>query len=291
MKKIGMGILLALMLMGMACAGLAREAEEANPAQDFFGIWQDSTSGRAVLKILPMYAFGVEDEELDYFATVTWGSSVSEETIHYITASFDDALNALVYRNGMMSELTYLEDGSVEREEFRWDDAQGSLAMGKDGKIRWTDSKETEAANCLFVRTLSEVPSAQELREKFMLPVAQLEENTAGAQLKQNLLVAELAQYCREKEFWNMDERSLEKAVGEAADGLSPEMRSAFGAHLDPVMNGTFDAFRAFESVRAGFADAGVEAKMEEIITEGDTYLSCEILYTLALTTSSTTGD
>ena len=291
MKKIGMGILLALMLMGTAFAGLAREAEEVNPAQDFFGIWQDSTGGRAVLKILPMYAFGVEDEELDFFATVTWSSSVAQETIHYITASFDEALNALVYRNGMMSELTFLEDGSVDREEFRWDDAQGSLALGKDGKIRWTDSRESEAAGCLFERVFSEVPSAQELRERFMLPVAQMEENTAGANLKQNVLVAELAQYCREKAFWNMDEPTLEKAVGEAADGLSPQMRSAFDAHLDAVMNGTYDAFRAFESVRAGFADAGVEAKMEEIITEGDTFLSCETLFTLALTTCSTTGD
>ena len=62
------------------------------------------------------------------------------------------------------------EDGTVLTETQLVSDGSGSLRLNKNGEIEWTEAQEALAASFRFKRTYCETPSAEELKENFLLP-------------------------------------------------------------------------------------------------------------------------
>ena len=253
MKKL-FAIILAL-AVALAAQTFA-ETEETAPAEPFRGCWQDPLYGRAVLKIMPATELDVPDDETWYDVKMTWGASADSEGVWYMSARYDAQTDSLVYTDGVMSYLTYAGNGLDFTEEKQWEDAEGAFTLS-DGKLLWNDSREERAADFAFEPMQRLAPEADELRDRFFLAVADLEQGTTGSSLKLAALTADLLAFACEYTTWYADAPALQANLLTAWTALDDGTRQRFDENMPAVEALMADALGYYVPLAGQFEDAG----------------------------------
>lgn len=153
MKKwISLLTVLVLVLALTACGG-GSEPEETggeedgqNPVMNFVGNYQCDRAG------IFISAEGMEDAS----ATVTWGSSVNENSTWTMSGKFDSDKLSFDYENCVRTDYIYSDDGEVQDQTEVYTDGTGTIqfAEGEDGlELTWTDNKENMAEGMVFIYT------------------------------------------------------------------------------------------------------------------------------------------
>ena len=225
------------------------------------GEWQDMTSQRAGMEITEWD----EANGKDFHAQIYWSGSYADRMVWNMDLEFDPASGELVYKGGRKAEVTYNEDGLIENEDVKWEDAEGSFSMAEVGELRWSDSRQEDAGDFVFVRVYAYDVTAEEFSASLFQKLTGLEEGTAGASLKQAQTAEELLTFAADKQIWNLDAYARTAAITEAWNGLSDEEKALAKRNFDGVAGMIDKAFKDYESVRGTFEDAGVAEDMKAL--------------------------
>ena len=250
--------LILMMTLAIALAMPAWAEDEKNPTERFCGCWQDPKYGRAVLTVSRCYEVDAPEDELWYNARLNWGSSASSEGVWYMSARYDEASDALVYRDGVMAYVSYDEGGEVTDEENMWADAEGSFTLA-DGRLLWSDSREERAADFVFEPLPKLAPDAEAFRDRYFVPVAEWQQGTAGASLKLAARAAEVLRFADEYRMWDADIPALRQNMLDAWEALDEDTRRYFDENLPAVMALMESAMSEYPEVAGQFEDAGAE--------------------------------
>ena len=205
---------------GQADAGMT--AETAQPVEEsrvpqairdlLVGEWQDMTSQRAGMDIT-----GEDDANgKDFHAQIFWSGSYADRMVWDMDLEFDPASGELVYKGGRKAEVTYNEDGLIANEDVKWEDAEGSFSMAEVGELRWSDTRQEDAGDFVFVRVFAYDVPAEEFSAKLFKILTGLEEGTAGSSLKQAQAAEEIVSFAADKQIWNIDAYARTAAITEA---------------------------------------------------------------------------
>ena len=225
------------------------------------GEWQDMTSQRAGMEITEWD----EANGKDFHAQIYWSGSYADRMVWDMDLEFDPASGELVYKGGRKAEVTYNEDGLIENEDVKWEDAEGSFSMAEVGELRWSDSRQEDAGDFVFVRVYAYDVTAEEFSASLFKKLTGLEEGTAGASLKQAQTAEEILTFAADKQIWNLDAYARTAAITEAWSGLSDEEKALAKRNFDGVAGMIDKAFKDYESVRGTFEDAGVGEDMKAL--------------------------
>ena len=225
------------------------------------GEWQDMTSQRAGMEITEWD----EANGKDFHAQIFWSGSYADRMVWEMDLEFDPASGELVYKGGRKAEVTFNEDGLIEKEDVKWEDAEGSFSMAEVGELRWSDSRQEDAGDFVFVRVYAYDVTAEEFSASLFKKLTGLEEGTAGASLKQAQTAEEILTFAADKQIWNLDAYARTAAITEAWNGLSDEEKALAKRNFDGVAGMIDKAFKDYESVRGTFEDAGVGEDMKAL--------------------------
>ena len=279
MKKMICGLLLAAVL----CAALAFAAAETGP-DDFAGRWQDPAYDRALLKIMRTYEVDVPADEIWYNIWLSWPESAEAETVWYMSAKYDGETQSLTYTDGVKANVTYAADGSIASEEKVWDDAEGAL-IPIDGKLQWADRREDQLRaeagepNMMFERIPPTAPTAEAFLSDYFQTVANVEDGTAGASLKQAIAARDVVRFALRGNFWDIDLDTAKRSMLEAWNGMGEADRDSFITNLTEIIAPLLvDAFGNYDEVAGTFDDAGVGADMAWLVENREAQQSMETL-------------
>lgn len=246
-------------------AEIAQTIEESGVPREvrniLIGEWQDMTSQRAGMEITEWD----EANGKDFHAQIYWSGSYADRMVWDMDLEFDPASGELVYKGGRKAEVTYNEDGLIENEDVKWEDAEGSFSMAEVGELRWSDSRQEDAGDFVFVRVYAYDVTAEEFSASLFKKLTGLEEGTAGASLKQAQTAEEILAFAADKQIWNLDAYARTAAITEAWNGLSNEEKALAKRNFDGVAGMIDKAFKDYESVRGTFEDAGVGEDMKAL--------------------------
>ena len=246
-------------------AEIAQTIEESRVPKEvrniLVGEWQDMTSQRAGMEITQWD----EANGKDFHAQIFWSGSYADRMVWDMDLEFDPASGELVYKGGRKAEVTYNEDGLIANEDVKWEDAEGSFSMAEVGELRWSDSRQEDAGDFVFVRVFFFFFSAEEFSAKLFKILTGLEEGTAGSSLKQAQAAEEIVSFAADKQIWNIDAYARTAAITEAWNGLSDEEKALAKQNFDGMAELIDKAFKDYESVSGTFEDAGVGEDMKAL--------------------------
>lgn len=246
-------------------AEIAQTIEESRVPKEvrniLVGEWQDMTSQRAGMEITQWD----EAHGKDFHAQIFWSGSYADRMVWDMDLEFDPASGELVYKGGRKAEVTYNEDGLIANEDVKWEDAEGSFSMAEVGELRWSDSRQEDAGDFVFVRVFAYDVPAEEFSAKLFKILTGLEEGTAGSSLKQAQAAEEIVSFAADKQIWNIDAYARTAAITEAWNGLSDEEKALAKQNFDGMAELIDKAFKDYESVSGTFEDAGVGEDMKAL--------------------------
>jgi len=255
---------------------------EVEPIETFSGAWQDPAHDRALLKIIPAFEMDVPEDETWFDITLEWSEDVKNQSIWYMSARYDAPTTSLKYTDGTMSQITYAENGDMV-ETKQWENAEGALTLNAEGKLLWTDSREEKAADYAFEKQPLNVPSPEELGKEFVIVVAKLEKDTAGASPKLADATCKVVQYAYSRSLWTADQDALCENLTAAWKALDEKDRKRFDDNLMDIMDAANEAFGNYDSVKALYEDAGAQAmgalsENAEAMLAWETLLDCSLM-------------
>lgn len=246
-------------------AEIAQTIEESRVPKEvrniLVGEWQDMTSQRAGMEITQWD----EANGKDFHAQIFWSGSYADRMVWDMDLEFDPASGELVYKGGRKAEVTYNEDGLIANEDVKWEDAEGSFSMAEVGELRWSDSRQEDAGDFVFVRVFAYDVPAEEFSAKLFKILTGLEEGTAGSSLKQAQAAEEIVSFAADKQIWNIDAYARTAAITEAWNSLSDEEKALAKQNFDGMAELIDKAFKDYESVSGTFEDAGVGEDMKAL--------------------------
>lgn len=246
-------------------AEIAQTIEESRVPKEvrniLVGEWQDMTSQRAGMEITQWD----EANGKDFHAQIFWSGSYADRMVWDMDLEFDPASGELVYKGGRKAEVTYNEDGLIANEDVKWEDAEGSFSMAEVGELRWSDSRQEDAGDFVFVRVFAYDVPAEEFSAQLFKILTGLEEGTAGSSLKQAQAAEEIVSFAADKQIWNIDAYARTAAITEAWNGLSDEEKALAKQNFDGMAELIDKAFKDYESVSGTFEDAGVGEDMKAL--------------------------
>lgn len=246
-------------------AEIAQTIEESRVPKEvrniLVGEWQDMTSQRAGMEITQWD----EANGKDFHAQIFWSGSYADRMVWDMDLEFDPASGELVYKGGRKAEVTYNEDGLIANEDVKWEDAEGSFSMAEVGELRWSDSRQEDAGDFVFVRVFAYDVPAEEFSAKLFKILTGLEEGTAGSSLKQAQAAEEIVSFAADKQIWNIDAYARTAAITEAWNGLSDEEKALAKQNFDGMAELIDKAFKDYESVSGTLEDAGVGEDMKAL--------------------------
>ena len=246
-------------------AEIAQTIEESRVPKEvrniLVGEWQDMTSQRAGMEITQWD----EANGKDFHAQIFWSGSYADRMVWDMDLEFDPASGELVYKGGRKAEVTYNEDGLIANEDVKWEDAEGSFSMAEVGELRWSDSRQEDAGDFVFVRVFAYDVPAEEFSAKLFKILTGLEDGTAGSSLKQAQAAEEIVSFAADKQIWNIDAYARTAAITEAWNGLSDEEKALAKQNFDGMAELIDKAFKDYESVSGTFEDAGVGEDMKAL--------------------------
>lgn len=248
-------------------AEIAEAVEESRVPQQIrdllVGEWQDMTSQRAGMDITE----GEEAEGKDFHAQIYWSGSYKDRMVWDMNLEYDPVSGELTYKGGRKAEVTYGEDGMIEKEDVKWEDAEGTFTLA-EGALSWKDSKQEDAGDFVFVRVYSYDITPEEFKTNLFDVLSHLESGTAGSSLKAAKAAQEILQFAADRQVWNVDAIARRASITEAWEGLSSEekklVKQSFGKG-GGVSGLIDDAFKDYEPVRGNFEDAGVGDEMKAL--------------------------
>ena len=246
-------------------AEIAQTIEESRVPKEvrniLVGEWQDMTSQRAGMEITQWD----EANGKDFHAQIFWSGSYADRMVWDMDLEFDPASGELVYKGGRKAEVTYNEDGLIANEDVKWEDAEGSFSMAEVGELRWSDSRQEDAGDFVFVRVFAYDVPAEEFSAQLFKILTGLEEGTAGSSLKQAQAAEEIVSFAADKQIWNIDAYARTAAITEAWNSLSDEEKALAKQNFDGMAELIDKAFKDYESVSGTFEDAGVGEDMKAL--------------------------
>ena len=246
-------------------AEIAQTIEESRVPKEvrniLVGEWQDMTSQRAGMEITQWD----EANGKDFHAQIFWSGSYADRMVWDMDLEFDPASGELVYKGGRKAEVTYNEDGLIANEDVKWEDAEGSFSMAEVGELRWSDSRQEDAGDFVFVRVFAYDVPAEEFSAKLFKILTGLEDGTAGSSLKQAQAAEEIVSFAADKQIWNIDAYARTAAITEAWNSLSDEEKALAKQNFDGMAELIDKAFKDYESVSGTFEDAGVGEDMKAL--------------------------
>ena len=254
------------------------------------GRWQDPANDRALLKIMRTFEMDVPEDEIWYDVTLEWPDSADSSTVWYMAAKYDNETQSLAYTDGVKARVTYAEDGSIASEEKLWEDSEGAL-IPIDGKLQWADKREDQLRaeageeNMMFERVYRSAPTADDLLSEYFSKVANVEDGTAGASLKQAAAATDIVRFATINDLWDADGERLKKNILAAWEGMSEEDRTSFDNNLQDIFMPLIDsAFGNYESVAGNFEDAGVGQDMAYLAESNEAKASWQALLSYTVT-------
>ncbi len=258
-------------------------ADTEKGAQSFIGRWNDLTGQRASLTVM-------SSEEYPYYEiTIHWADSVSSATEWTMKAAYDEAYGRLNYENGKKTAMTYDENGKGSGEE-QWADAEGSFFWSSTGILMWYDSKEEKSTDFRFDRSVTPVPTAEELAENFFKVIGSIPTGTAGASLKQAEAIGETMSYASRNTIWAADNAALRTNILAAWNSLTEEEQAAFDESFISVLTAARSAKEDWDGNKGVYEDAGVAETVSGLLANRGAWLSWEPLTSNTLTLGNSDG-
>ena len=292
MKRNVISLLLIVALLLALCAGLA-EGTAVKRFIDLSGRWVDPNHDRALLKIMRAVEMDVPEDEIWYDVEIAWPDSASEETVWYMSARYDEETTSLMYTDGVKARVTYDANGGVVSEANEWTDSEGALIWA-NGRLQWADRREDQledSPEMRFEPVRREGPVAADFKADYFLPVANLENGTAGSGLKEAALAHDLVRFAFENAIWDANIRGMRDSMLEAWEGLSEEERSRFDENfMGAVVPLLDEAFGGYDAVAGQFGDAGVGDDMAYLAENREARESWQTLLANTLTLGNDDG-
>ena len=285
MKRIISALLtLALLLTGLCFA----EGDQAgNPAQALVGIWSDAKYGRATLYLLP----GEGGDAPTFDIWIRWGDSASSEGVWHMEAVYDGETRTLSYEGGTMTMVTYAEDGSAQ-EDVQYEDAVGVFTLTAQGNLTWQDSREERSADFILRRWEVGAPLTEDLAEFYFRRVAEVEQGTAGASLKQAAAACDVLSFAYGQDLWAGDIQTLRENMLAAWESLDADTQARFDENLLTCIVPLIDAALAdYGAVAGQFEDAGMGDTMRGLLRAPETAVAWRTLLSHTLTMGNSDGE
>ena len=267
MKKM-ISVLLALMLLvGLLPTAVLAEADDT---PDLAGMWIDPAFDRAEFIILHDYegwAADLLDEKPNdgYFISMNWSNS-ADSYDHYQMIARQEG-NKLVYDKSIYIRYTAAgegEDAQVKAEVLD-EQGKGVFTLQEDGTLLWEDSYVKDAAEMKLGLSSVEAPSAEELAERYFKPIAALETETAGAELKKAQAVLDTYAFCIDNAVWQMDKETLRENMLTAFESLTQEEQAAFDRIEPEITEEALRLLKEDEKLTEAYTDAGVAERLETL--------------------------
>ena len=293
MKK-GLSLFLTVILLAGVLPAATASAGKVNVEAP--SSWADPENDRAVVVVLPAESEGA-DGTGKLVMQIIWSESAWDEWVYTLvlapeTASEDKTVYS--YINGTASVFSYDDEGKKVSETASNESFFGTVTAEADEKgetVLRLESGNEALPNLTLRREAVPVPSPEELAANVIEPILELEEGTAGSDMKTAALVSRLITYAVGHRLYAVDLptlaknlkaalKDLELSEEEAGQFLDKKNRVAdlmmtiLGLGSDPDGEKTAQATALFE-------DAGV---MEEIDDVLDSALSAPISVELMLT-------
>lgn len=254
-------LLLAAALCLAAFAALAESDYTYFPESErYVGSW---ASDDCTLLIVHMY----DDYNLfNCIVTRLDGGNKGTRWI-YDACAYDDVGRALSsFELGMCFDITVDDAGELLSSEQIYDDGAASFALDGDGKLVWTDFKQTPGEDeVVFEKVIDPEPafSADELAGGYVDVICGVEQGTAGASLKQALAAAEICRFAAGHDLSAADDDNVTGCVLVALARLDEAQLAAFGDSFDALAALADSCFADWDANRGLFDDAGVAGDME----------------------------
>ena len=273
-----------VMALVMALIMIPAVAEESGLEQDMAGIWGDEQFDRMELVIIPSEVawfderMGEESSAQKYVAMMTWPSSESEVSVYNIVGTLDETGRILSYEGGMFAEYTFNENYELDEEEtgLLEDNGTGTFTLTDDGVLLWQDSYLAEAKEMKLVRQVAPAPEADEIKAGYYQRVLELGPDAAGASLRLAQAVSDVFQFCLLNPFWCMDQDAFAQNLVAAQNALTAEEKAVFDANRGALSAELVRLLDEKEEMGGDYADAGVEAMVDDLRNDPGVRLSVE---------------
>ncbi len=222
MKKL-MAVVLALALAlgaGLACGEASR-----NLAVPRMGTLTDQASGRITADLYPAALTGTgytNELSLD----IHWQETAESGVNYYLILEpvSDDGNVAEYNMKGDIVHLTLNEKGEIGEETWENREIQGTATFAVNGEgiteLSFHDEVNPDLNDVKLRFADVPAPTAEELTAKVLRPVFELEEESAGAEMKRMAVAADLIAYAGTNGFYGVNQEELAGKMKEAADSL-----------------------------------------------------------------------
>lgn len=129
--------------LGMPLAACGSHAEQAVTESQYqlADVVGTYGCGRATIEVEADSANGENAAKMHVF----WGSSAWEQSVWEMSGTFDPATLTIRYENAVYTEITYSDEGVVDKEDVKYTDGTGSLTFENvDGTwhLTWDDEHD-----------------------------------------------------------------------------------------------------------------------------------------------------
>ena len=244
---------------------------------NFVGQWNDSTSERAYMTIVP------SDNDSSEII-IHWGSSYNEATEWNMHAVMNEENEKLKYSNGEKANIIYSDDGSIESKDVKWNDAEGTLSFDKNGNLKWTDNREETSGEFNFVKYTLESPTADAFINEYFHVIGGYKEGTSGSSLAKAKAAYNALKFANDYQIWIVDIESMRDTMFNAWESMNDSEREAFDANFMDVLYLINACIENYDENAYIFEDAGVDAEMKNMVNNSIAQQSWDTLSAHTLT-------
>lgn len=142
MKKLLVLLFTAMLVLSGCTKQEEKKNETVSIPEEALGFYYEQIAGRGNLSL---------DE--NGLIIVDWSSSASEKSHWQMQTEYDAATNRLTYKDGLMSVLTFAENGSFT-EDVKYEDGTGYFTIDGDKLLWHNDKKDNGDNDIVFVRNV-----------------------------------------------------------------------------------------------------------------------------------------
>lgn len=295
MKKRLALILTLILLAGILPAAISTAAGEI--LVETPGSWADTENDRAAVDVLPAETKSTDGSD-KLVMQIIWSDSAWDEWVFTLLLTPETtAEDKIVYRyiNGTAYLFSYDEEGKKVSETASNESLSGTVTAEADEKgetVLRLESRNDTLPNLTLHREVMPAPSPEELAANVIEPILDLEEGTAGSDMKTAALASRLIIYAVQHRLYTVDSPTLARNMKAALKDmeLSEEETQQFldkKEHVTDLMMtilglGSDPDGEKSSQAMALCEDAGVMEQIEEVLdsalsapVSADLMLSC----------------
>ena len=245
-------------------------------ADMFLGTWQSDRANLEVTEIPEGYHF-----------EISWSSSATETSIWKYDCMFDGKIMTAA-PTGVKTNVTYGEDGTVQKEEVEYSDGTATFEFDGENKLIWTDLKETPNTEVVFEHMVTGgTITSDKFLNNFFKPVAgdDQTEYDLGA------VTYDVLEFAKQGICDKQDASIMRSQMLQAYGNLTSSERKAFDEHFMEIVKLIDKCQSDWDSVKSTFDLSGTALEIQSYVTDTDVMASWDTLKGNVLTLGNSDGE